>query len=266
MIYFARNSDGTGPIKIGCSSAPSIRIRQLESDLRAKFTILAEAPGDFILERNLHLKFAASRIEGPQRADGKQVAGSCEWFDATPELLTFIQDVKATGAVALGMGECREKLFAARYLAGETLQSIATDFGITRERVRQILRREGVTSLGMRPYVGRSQAKARALSDHVVALTKRGRTVVQISRATGLCNASVRRILTFRGLKEVPAQRGAPMKPETLQKAQAIAVDYAAGMKTGDIAKKHGVRHQPTVYRFLALAGVPASRKPRKAA
>jgi hypothetical protein len=41
--------------------------------------------------------------------------------------------------VALQAAERREVIIAARYRAGETLQEISADYGITRERVRQIL-------------------------------------------------------------------------------------------------------------------------------
>ena len=138
FVYFARRADGSGPIKIGNTSDPCERIKSLSLICESELAMLAFAPGGFTAERSVHLKFADSRLSG-------------EWFTATPELTAFISRVAETGTLPLRTDERREMVFAERYLAGDTYQRIADDHGISRERVRQILRSHGVPSLGYRP-------------------------------------------------------------------------------------------------------------------
>lgn len=160
-VYFARIVGTDGPIKIGCSAYPKGRCRQLGSDLAAEVEVIAETPGDYVLERNLHLKFADQRAEGPKR-DGKVVAGQKEWFHPTAELLGLIQSAKS-GAISLPLQDCRERMIAAHYGAGKTLQQIGSRYGISRERVRQILHSLGVPrrSAFERGALIRAQRRAR---------------------------------------------------------------------------------------------------------
>lgn len=145
FIYFARVAGESGPIKIGCSAWPKSRCKQLGFDVSATIEIIATAPGDYLLERNLHLKFAVHNVAGPSRADrDKPAAGASEWFAPAPELLALIDTVTATGRIELRLEECRERAIAARYKSGETLQQLGDAYGITRERVRQILHSIGV--------------------------------------------------------------------------------------------------------------------------
>lgn len=151
-VYFLRRIDGIGPIKIGCSDWPAARAKQIGIDLKARFVILAEAPGGNTAERNVHLKFASLRVT-PEDLPQRNYSCGCptEWFEPSPKLLSFIAKVQRTGKLPLSPSDCREKVMARRYRAGETLQQIGDRFGITRERVRQILRAHGVPSLGYRP-------------------------------------------------------------------------------------------------------------------
>lgn len=145
-IYFARRTDGEGPIKIGCSSAPIMRVRQLGFDLSLPISVIAQAPGDFTMERNLHFKFRDVRAACPKRAGRAYIGGQTEWFEATPEVLRFIATVQRTGKIPIPDTQRLEVIFAARYRAGETLRSIAADYGISHERVRQILKAHGCST------------------------------------------------------------------------------------------------------------------------
>lgn len=136
-VYFARRIDGTGPIKIGCSDYPTWRVVQLSSDIKAKLELVAAAPGNFMDEGRLHRQFSAHRVHG-------------EWFEPAEAVLAAIEYVKSHGKLPPAPDDDRDVVIKRRYLDGETLQSIGNDFGITRERVRQILRKIGVPSLGYR--------------------------------------------------------------------------------------------------------------------
>ncbi len=85
VVYFARASDGR--IKIGTSRTPSKRRNSLASDSGMDVRILATTPGSYARERELHAQFAAHRLRG-------------EWFAPAPELLAFIETLKAAGAEA----------------------------------------------------------------------------------------------------------------------------------------------------------------------
>jgi hypothetical protein len=145
FVYFARVVGTVGPIKIGCSCWPANRVRQLGIDTKTNCEVIAEIPGSFLLERNVHLKFAHLRCDGPSRADrDAPIAGATEWFQAAPDLLAFIEQAKKIGELPLTLEDCRERIFAARYMSGETLKQIGDDYGLTRERVRQVLASIGV--------------------------------------------------------------------------------------------------------------------------
>lgn len=169
-IYFMRRTDGTGPIKIGCSRYPEGRRKQIGSDTKADYVILAQAPGGYLLEGNLHFKFSAHR-EVPEWAGTRPypVGGSNEWFKPVRALLSLIEQVQRDGVIKLAPQECREQVYAQRYLAGETLQEIAADYGITRERVRQVLRQVGVPSLGQRSEICKRAARKRWLARRIAA-------------------------------------------------------------------------------------------------
>lgn len=257
LIYFMRRADGAGPVKIGCSSHPGGRAKQLGSDMRATFEVLAEAPGDFILERNLHLKFARINEAIPDRTDrATPVPGLSEWFTATPELLAFIEQVKREGVITLAIDECRERVFAERYLGGETLQSIAEDFGVTRERVRQVLRATKVPSLGHRAEHRRCSV-AEASAATVSRLAEAGKTVAEIAAEVGDNTFNVRNALKRRGIVAKRAKK--PHRPETILLAHAVAADYQSGAKVWVIANRYGIP-APNIYRLLRIVSVEPTR------
>ena len=144
LVYFARRTDGTGPIKIGCSACPAGRVKQLGFDHADTFELLATAKGNIDTERWLHRRFAAHRAEAPRRDDKDgPIAGATEWFEPVAELLDMIAGVDA-GAIDLPARDDRDEAIERRYRAGETLHEIGQSFDLTRERVRQILEAMGV--------------------------------------------------------------------------------------------------------------------------
>lgn len=139
-VYFIRRADGLGPIKIGCSRWPEDRRRQIGYDVRAETVILAVAPGGLEHEGEVHRRFSAHRTENPDLPKrAYPVGGRTEWFSPVPELLSLIEKVAATGKLPPEFVSTRDATICTRRAAGETLQAIANDVGLTRERVRQIV-------------------------------------------------------------------------------------------------------------------------------
>ena len=79
-VYFIQ-ADCGGPIKIGVSACADSRLDQLQQYSPFPLRVLATMPGGFKKERQLHARFAAHRLHG-------------EWFEAVPELLTFIAEAR----------------------------------------------------------------------------------------------------------------------------------------------------------------------------
>lgn len=154
-VYFIRRADNTGPIKIGCSSCPSARAKQLGFDMRTSFKVLAEVPAGLEVERELHDRFAQDRVKMDCDWDRPYpLPGKTEWFEESEALLSVIADVKC-GRLKVNPACFRDQKIAMAYLSGLTLQQVGDQFGMTRERVRQILNEHGYPSnpKGRREYL-----------------------------------------------------------------------------------------------------------------
>lgn len=79
-MYFIRSENG-GPIKIGYSRDPEGRCDQLQTGHPYRLRVIARLPGDRALEHQLHVRFSTIRLCN-------------EWFDSSPELLTFVQEIQ----------------------------------------------------------------------------------------------------------------------------------------------------------------------------
>lgn len=239
-VYFMRRADNVGPVKIGCSAQPLDRLDQMQAWSPEPLTIVTSAPASFRTEQRLHRQFDHLRLHG-------------EWFEAAQPLLALISRVAATGKIPPAPSNDRSQRMARMYQDGQTLQQIGDQFNITRERVRQILRKQDVPSEGHRAYSVAAKAEKA-----VLRLTREGYTIPQIAKAVGDCQMNVRQVLKRAGVKAVRAKR--QPEPETLIKAREVAVDYKAGMLGSDIAEKHNIP-QPHIYRLLRLVNVDVSRK-----
>lgn len=243
-VYFAQREDG-GPIKIGCSAYVADRLAQLSCNHKAKLVLLASAPGNFRDEGRMHRQLEAHAL-------GR------EWFEPHADVLALVDYVRSRGRLPPVPQDDRDVVLARRYLGGETLQSIANDYGITRERVRQILRTLGVPSLGLRPqHAHRPTAPATVNAEHVVALYNAGLGTTEIAAEIDDNVWNVRNALKRAGCK---LEMGRNRKPETAVKAAEAARLYQQGVRTVDIAERIGCG-QPSIYRFLRIAGVTPSRQ-----
>lgn len=258
-VYFARVTGTLGPIKIGCSSYPKGRCKQLACDLAAKVEIIAEVTGDYTLERNLHLKFAESRADAPKRMGRPNIPGKSEWFHAVPELLRIIESAKSRGTVDLPIEERREWIFARRYLAGETLEEIATDYGITRERVRQVLRKIGVPSLGHRPEHRNAPHPLTSGEMSAAAEYARGELPKDVCAKYGLQRPQL--LAACRRLGVEIRKPGAPHKSDYEETCASVTRLYRNGASLNEIRKTFGWSHVTYVYKWLQRAGVKPDRR-----
>ena len=243
-IYFMRRADGVGPIKIGCTKQPLARLNQVQEWSPEPLTIIASASGKFKTEARLHRQFDAFRLHG-------------EWFEAAHPVLAMVAKVHSTGVIPPAPKDDKWQQIASLYREGQTLQSIGDKFGITRERVRQILRKAGVPTEGYRAQHKRTSIAAQQEAT-IRQMHSKGATVPEMAEAVGDCQMNVRSVLRRAGLKANRAFRK-PAKG-TVEKAKLIAADYAAGMKTAEIARRHDT-HQPSVYRYLRIAGIEPGRR-----
>lgn len=78
-VYAIRRAD-TREVKIGISTNPVRRLRDLQSNHARKLELLLAFPGMVEHEVALHTRFKAHRLRG-------------EWFDEVPEITTWIEDV-----------------------------------------------------------------------------------------------------------------------------------------------------------------------------
>lgn len=79
-VYFIAGTDT--PVKIGLSKAPHERLSILQTAHWTKLSILALVEGSYPLEREFHIRFAQTRLEG-------------EWFERGPDLDALIASIQA---------------------------------------------------------------------------------------------------------------------------------------------------------------------------
>jgi len=247
-VYFVQRADG-GPIKIGCSAFLDARLTQLAINTKAKLVLLASAPGSFREEGRLHRQFAALRVEG-------------EWFEDCAILRAAIAHVARTGALPPPIEQDREIVMAGRYLSGETLQSIADDFDMTRERVRQILRASNVPSLGHRQSTRRKAAPITDAEREVAEVYATGETPpAELQERYGIDASRLTMILKRTGTKCFGVAYWRTRDDDAERTAKIVEL-YQSGAKCQDIAAEVGLPATEHIYRYLQKAGVKASRKP----
>lgn len=81
FVYFVRQIDAAGPVKIGCSQRPEDRLNSFMAWAPYPLRIAAKIPGDEKLERRFHARFA-------------HLHSHREWFRAAPELEATIEAIR----------------------------------------------------------------------------------------------------------------------------------------------------------------------------
>jgi uncharacterized protein (DUF433 family) len=146
-----------------------------------------------------------------------------------------------------------------------TLAEIGNEFGLTRERVRQILRKHGVESLGRRD----AEVRPRPLTKEQKAIAKDYEAGVppheMFEKYPGLTATRMWNILRKAGVKGKP--KGFYVRrPDYEKVAKGVVADYQKGIPCADIANKYNLCGKTEIYKFLQRAGVsvrnPIGRKP----
>ena len=84
LVYFIVDEQRQ-VVKIGMSQNPENRLKELQTGNPHPLTLAAIVPGGYVLERQLHERFAAHRLSG-------------EWFQLTREIRGQIESLKAQTA------------------------------------------------------------------------------------------------------------------------------------------------------------------------
>lgn len=244
-VYFLRPAGKLGPIKIGCSESPKARARQIGSDRKEPIRLIADAPGTFTDEMRLHRQFADTRVEG-------------EWFAATDELMAVIDHVIDTGSLPPPLEEDRAQVMIRLYLGGSTLLQIGQKFGMTRERVRQILRKHECPSLGHRVEHARKPQPVSAEEREFAALYTLGTPPRELSKLfPHLSRANV-----LRRTGTTPRGQGFWLRrPDHDERVAKVAALYKSGITVAVIARQVGLCAPEHVYYYLQKAGISASRR-----
>lgn len=150
----------------------------------------------------------------------------------------------------------RERVERIRLLReeGKTMQEIGTELHITRERVRQIMVRNHMsTERVLRPE------ELAAVKDYIDGTE----SLRMVGERHGVTMWTLKRWITIAGYtlkpNEKPQKRNRSEK--TLEKTAKAAELYKSGMKIKDIARELGVGNAAMVYRYLDYAQVPRDRQ-----
>lgn len=326
-VYFLRPVGQIGPIKIGCSKLPPLRLETLTVWSPVRLELICSVPGSHKDEHTLHGMFRRHHVHGEWFGASKELLALIDYCEtqgelpALPEVVKFpkvrhvgrfgraagkrepgelspaklelarvmrgqydsglsagtiaaehgksyatvVRYIRAVGGTIRPRGKqktehgvldtSRAEAMRERYLGGETLQQIGDDYGLTRERVRQILRKTNVDSLGHRPEHCRQAHELTANELRAVELYQKDMSPAEVKAETGVSHAHL-----YAALKRLSIPRkGAGHWLRKAEDADVVAL-YIAGVKPAEIAERLGFAHATYVYRYLARAGV----KPRK--
>lgn len=313
-VYFLRPIGHIGPIKIGCSIQPKLRLETYLPWSPIKLELIATAPGGHAQERHLHgmfqsdwlhhewfsaskrllalidhvvengelpelprvLQFRAlrnkrgappgvRRVPAQKTVDWGNAMRAAYEAGASVEALAgehgraasgVIRALRSAGVKVRGAGRPRienqsaediqrAETFEKLYVGGQTLQQIGNEFGLSRERVRQILRAFKVESLGLRKKAPRPLS---TVEMEVVEKYRAGESLASLCASYGGVYSTLKRAqVNGQKMKAASARRDA--------KAAEIAAAYRRGVPNDKIMLDFGLKHREEIYRYLKRAG-----------
>jgi transposase-like protein len=135
---------------------------------------------------------------------------------------------------------------------GLDASDIGKAVGVTRERVRQILVREGVPTGQINKPL--TDAERRAVDMYVA-----GASLDAAAEINNIPISRCRALILREGRTLRPSNRRGHTQ-EVLERAKRVAELYKSGWKVREIAAELGLPKPELIYRYLAIAGVRANR------
>lgn len=150
----------------------------------------------------------------------------------------------------------------------QTLQQIGERYGLSRQRVQQILRGAGVESQGRRATEPSEPAKPEPLTKEerqIARLYDRGNRPADIMQEFGITYSALQSILRRGGVKIKP-KGFFNRRPDYERIHKGVIRDYKRGLDTGTIAEKHGLCGRTEIYKFLRREGIEVRHQHREEA
>jgi len=135
---------------------------------------------------------------------------------------------------------------------GKTLEEIGTELRITRERVRQLCVKNGISA-----ERGLTAEQKQAVAEYVA-----GESLEQVAARYGSAPSTLRGWVAKEGYAIRPSPKISRRDPETLERAKRAAELYRSDKTVAEISQElgYGANGGPAVYRLLAIAGVKPDR------
>lgn len=164
-------------------------------------------------------------------------------------------EIRPPGAKHMKRGDTDPRVpqFMAMRAAGATGAEIGRAFGITRERVRQLIEKAGKhDEFHVRPF---KPHEIEALEEY-----RAGQSLDYVAAKLGVNSSTARGYLTRHGIPIRPSRKLMKQREERDRLAAQIAGRYRAGENVADIARAFGFKKPEQIYRYLAVAGVKPAR------
>jgi hypothetical protein len=133
MAIYIVQMGSDGPVKIGFSKRPHVRIRSLSVSSPADLKVIAIIKGDTFTEAELHKRFEYAHIKG-------------EWFKPVPELVNFDSTWES-------VSQDRRAQMASMVANGVSVHYVAEHFSVKRNVVRAACAEHGVTPQLTKPTI-----------------------------------------------------------------------------------------------------------------
>jgi hypothetical protein len=156
----------------------------------------------------------------------------------------------------------RAEIWAKRHFTdGETLQAIGTDYGVTRERVRQVVSK-------FKSTLGKQSNERNDIQEtQNVALIEqyadKGMSVTEISEMISVSSVNVAKLAKKNGIN-IPRKKKL-RRDDIVETATQVAEMYQNDVSPRDIKLKLGLSCTERVYYLLNVAGVTERRKKQTA-